>query len=127
MKTILFVAAAATAAFWIAPAEAALSGEWDKIAEADIAAGSTSNNLQVRTYNRYRMVRLCASAPVRMRDVRISFYGGDRQHLDLAATIPAGRCTAPIDLKGLERNISRLRLRHEPLAGGSALVRVEAR
>ena len=125
MSKMLFLAAALSAAISISATASPQIGDWDTLAVRTVQAGSSSGQLGIRSYEQYDWVRICSSAPIQLRDLRIGFYNGDRQEVALRATVPGGSCTPAIDLKGVQRNIENVRVRFEPTS--QATVRVQAR
>lgn len=125
MSKMLFVAAAFPAAFAIAAMASPQAGDWDILAVTTVKAGSSSDQLGIRSYEQYNWLRICSSAPIRLRDLRIGFYNGDRQEVALGAAVPGGSCSSAIDLKGVQRNIEKVRVRYDPT--GQATVQVQAR
>ena len=124
MSRMLFVAAAVSAALAVPVIASPQAGNWDTLGVATAVAGSNSGHVSVRSYEQYNLIRICSDASVRLTDLRVSFYGGDRQDIALGATVPGGGCTSAIDLKGYQRSIQRVRMRFEP---AQANLRVEAR
>jgi hypothetical protein len=121
---MLFVAATVSAALAVPAGASPHAGNWDTLGIATAAAGSNSGHVSVRSYEQYDVIRICSDASVRLTDLRVNFYNGDRQDIALGATVPGGGCTSAIDLKGNQRSIQRVRMRFEPT---QAKLRVEAR
>ena len=101
------------------------AGSWDTLAVTTVQAGSSSDHLGIRSYEQYDWLRICSSAPIRLRDLRIGFYNGDRQDVSLSSAVAGGSCTSAIDLKGVQRSIERVRVRYDPTS--QATVQVQAR
>lgn len=125
MFKMLFVAAAFPVAFATPATASPQAGNWDTLAVKTVQAGSSSGQIGIRSYEQYDWLRICSSAPIRLRDLRIGFYNGDRQDIALRAAVPGGSCTAAIDLKGVQRNIEKVRVRYDPTS--QATVQVQAR
>lgn len=125
MPKMLFVAAALPAAFVISAAATPQAGSWDTLAVTTVQAGSSSGQLGIRSYEQYDWLRICSSAPIKLRDLRIGFYNGDRQDVALPAAVAGGSCTSAINLKGVQRNIEKVRVRYDPTS--QATVQVQAR
>ena len=125
MSKMLFVAALFPAAFAVSATATPQAGNWDTLAVRTVQAGSSSGQLGIRSYEQYDWLRICSSAPIRLRDLRIGFYNGDRQDVALGAAVPGGSCTSAIDLKGVQRNIENVRVRYDP--AGQATVQIQAR
>ena len=125
MSKMLFVAAALPVAFVISAAATPQAGSWDTLAVTTVQAGSSSGQLGIRSYEQYDWLRICSTAPIKLRDLRIGFYNGDRQDVALAAAVAGGSCTTAIDLKGVQRNIEKVRVRYDPTS--QATVQVQAR
>jgi len=125
MYKMLFVAAGAMAALANPAVASPESVGWDTLAVSTVKVGSSADQVGIRSYEQYDLVRICSSAPMRIRDLRISFYNGDRQDIAVGASLPGGSCTSEIDLKGVQRNIKSVRLRYDPVS--QATVQVQAR
>lgn len=125
MSKMLFVAAAFPAALAASAIASPQAGNWDTLAVTTVREGSSSGQLGIRSYEQYDWLRICSSAPIRLRDLRIGFYNGDRQDVTLAAAVAGGSCTSAIDLKGVQRNIEKVRVRYDPTS--QATVQVQAR
>lgn len=125
MPKMLFVTAALPAAFALFAAASPQAGNWDTLAVTTVQAGSSSGQLGIRSYEQYDWLRICTSAPIRLRDLRIGFYNGDRQDVTLGTAVPGGSCTSAIDLKGVQRNIEKVRVRYDP--SSQATVQIQAR
>ena len=94
--------------------------------------GRDSDTIRLPGFTRQRAVRLCAmNAPLHLRDFDIRFANGGRQDVNTRATLPAGRCTRAVDLKGNRRDIEAVRLRYEPIYRSNTryrpIVRVQVR
>ena len=125
MSKMLLVAAAFPVAFAASAIASPQAGNWDTLAVRTVQAGSNSGQLGIRSYEQYDWLRICASAPIQLRDLRIGFYNGDRQDVALSAAIAGGNCTPAIDLKGVQRSIEKVRVRYEPTS--KATVQIQAR
>ena len=125
MAKMLFVAAAVSAALAIPASASPQAGNWDTLAVRILQAGSSKDQVGIRSYEQYDLIRICSNASIRLRDVTVSFYNGDRQDVALGATVPGGGCTSAIDLNGVQRNIEKIRVRYDPAQ--QATLQVQAR
>ena len=92
--------------------------------------GRDRDTINLPGQTRQREIRLCAmNQPLRLRDFDVRFANGTRQDINTRATLPAGRCTRDIDLKGNRRDIASVRLRYEPIRRSwqRPVVRVQVR
>ena len=137
MKRTLILAAATAAATLTATAPAAAQqwrwdlGNWRTIGYSRVD-GRDSDTVYAPGATRQREIRLCAlNAPLRLRDFDIRFANGGRQDVNTRVTLPAGRCTRAIDLRGNRRDIASVRLRYEPVYRAGAryrpIVRIQVR
>jgi hypothetical protein len=136
-KRNLILAAAGTAATLVALSPAsAQQWRWDERGWCTIGYtrvdGRDSDTIRLPGVTRQREVRLCAmNAPLRLRDFDIRFANGSRQDVNTRVTLPAGRCTRAVDLKGNRRDVEAVRLRYEPIYRSNTryrpIVRVQVR
>lgn len=125
MYKMLFVVTGLAAALAASANASPQAGNWDTLAVSNVQAGSGADQVAIRSYEQYDAIRVCSSAPIRLRDLRVSFYNGDRQDVAVSAMVPSGSCTSAIDLKGVQRSIKAVRMRFDP--GQQAVLRVQAR
>lgn len=130
MKQLLLLAVGTAAAVGLGGAAEAQHWRWDTIAVRTVAFGSDTDRVGVNSYGRYRVLRLCAvNAPFYLRDLKVHFHNGSEQDVLARIAIRAGTCSLPIDLRGDERSIKRIRLRYDPIPRSAVrpVVRLQAR
>ena len=132
-RPILIAATAAGTLAAAAPADAQQwrwdEGGWRTIGYSRVD-GRDTDTIYAPGNSRQREIRLCAlNAPLRLRDFDVRFANGGRQDVNTRATLPAGRCTRAIDLRGNRRDIQSVRLRYEPFRRGFGrpVVRIQVR
>ena len=132
-RPILIAATAAGTLAAAAPADAQ-QWRWDERGWRTIGYsrvdGRDTDTIYAPGNSRQREIRLCAlNAPLRLRDFNVRFANGGRQDVNTRATLPAGRCTRAIDLRGNRRDIQSVRLRYEPFRRGFGrpAVRIQVR
>jgi len=66
--------------------------------------------------------------PINMRDIDVWFRNGRHQDIGTRKLMRAGTCTRNLDLKGVNRDVTSVRLKYAPLARGwvRPVVRVQA-
>ena len=133
-RTLIFAAATAAATFTAMAPASAQQWRWNDSGWRTLGYtrvdGRDSDTIYLPGRTRQREVRLCAmNAPLRLRDFDIRFENGRRQDVNTRATLPAGRCTRAVDLRGNRRDIASVRLRYEPIyrAAQRPVVRVQVR
>ena len=132
-RPILIAATAAGTLAAAAPADAQ-QWRWDergwRTTGYSRVDGRDTDTIYAPGNSRQREIRLCAlNAPLRLRDFDVRFANGGRQDVNTRATLPAGRCTRAIDLRGNRRDIQSVRLRYEPFRRGFGrpVVRIQVR
>ncbi len=133
-RTLIFAAATAAATFPAMAPASAQQWRWNDSGWRTLGYtrvdGRDSDTIYLPGRTRQREVRLCAmNAPLRLRDFDIRFENGRRQDVNTRATLPAGRCTRAVDLRGNRRDIASVRLRYEPIyrSAQRPVVRVQVR
>lgn len=124
-RTILLAAIAMALA-----SPAAAQGGWIFLGDRTVNDATDRDAVHLRGANRYTRIRICVDrAPVRFYDVGVEFANGGRQDVKMADMIRPGGCTRAIDLKGRNRDITRISFIYEAKSLGrqSAHVRVYGR
>ena len=123
MTRTLMLGTAAVAATLVAaaPADAQRwnnqrSNNWRTIAFEQVN-GRDTDSIRVPGTARYRQMRVCVfGGPIQMRDVDVRFRNGGHQDIGTRQLMRAGTCTRNLDLRGVARDVSEVRLKYQPLA-----------
>jgi len=105
-------------------------GHWQVIGNKTVNGRRDSDIISVPGRQRFRQVRLCASAaPLRLRSFDIFFANGGHQRVQTREIIAAGSCTRAVDLNGQARNLASIHMSYERITGRllSPRVQVSAR
>lgn len=129
-RSLFFTAAALGTVALAAPADAQRwHGGWRTVGYTQVQ-GRDTDTIRVPGTARYRQMRVCVyNGPIRMRDLDVRYRNGARQDVPVRMLMRAGTCTRNIDLAGNRRDVTRVRLKYEPLRRGwaSPIVRVQVR
>lgn len=102
---------------------------WQVIGVKTVDGRRDTDNVYAPGRQDFRRVQLCVyNAPLRMRDLRVYFGNGRSQDVSVRSTIRPNSCTRPIDLRGRDRDITRIRMKYDRIyRGPSPIVRIAAR
>ena len=87
---------------------------WELIAKRQVTDRVDYDVIAVDGDRRFTRIKLCAHRhPVKIYALELTFSNGDRQDVHLRERLSAGACTVAIDLKGVTRDISTIKLVYE--------------
>ena len=136
MNTTRFAILAASAAGFAATIPAVAEAQrywrplgWQIIGMKTVERRRDTDNVYAPGRQDFRRIQLCVyNAPLRMRDLRVYFANGRSQDVRVRSTIRPNSCTRAIDLPGRNRDITRIRMKYEPIYRGTLpIVRIAAR
>ena len=135
MNKTKFALIATTAAAFVATIPAAEAQRywkppgWQVIGLKTVERRRDTDNVYAPGRQDFRRIQLCVyNAPLRMRDVRVYFANGRSQDVRVRSTIRPNSCSRAIDLTGRNRDITRIRLKYDPIYRGTLpIVRIAAR
>lgn len=136
MNTTRFAILAASAAGFAASIPAVAEAQrywrppgWQIIGVKTVERRRDTDNVYAPGRQDFRRIQLCVyNAPLRMRDLRVYFANGRSQDVRVRSTIRPNSCTRAIDLPGRNRDITRIRMKYEPIYRGTLpIVRIAAR
>ena len=103
---------AATALTVAAPAAAQLT--WVELGSREVSDRVERDVIHAEGGQIYNQIRLCVDrAPVRFHDVDVRYSNGATQSLSVRDLVARGRCTAPLDLRGRNRDIESVTFTYE--------------
>jgi hypothetical protein len=129
MGTIAKWALAAAVAVAAVPAGAQRES-WTFLGHREIDGGRQQQVFRVESGRRFSVVRLCVTRQaVHFREVNVHFREGGQQNFRLGFVLPNFRCTADINLRGGDRDLSELVLTYgaSGIRRRGARVRMDAR
>ena len=136
MNKTRFAILAATAAGFAATIPAVAEAQrywrppgWQIIGFKTVERRRDTDNVYAPGRQDFRRIQLCVyNAPLRMRDLRVYFRNGRSQDVRVRSTIRPNSCTRAIDLIGRDRDITRIRMKYDPIYRGTLpIVRIAAR
>ena len=102
---------------------------WQIIGFKTVERRRDTDNVYAPGRQDFRRIQLCVyNAPLRMRDLRVYFANGRSQDVSVRSRIAPNSCTRAIDLNGRNRDITRIRMKYDPIYRGTLpIVRIAAR
>jgi hypothetical protein len=114
---------AATALIVAAPAAAQMN--WVQLGSREVSDRAERDLIPTQGGQIYNQIRLCVDrAPVRFGDVAVRYRNGASQNMSVHDLIERGRCTAPLDLRGRNRDIESVSFTYEAASLGRRTARV---
>ena len=114
---------AATALIVAAPAAAQMT--WVQLGSREVSDRTDRDVIRAPGGQIYNQIRLCVErAPVRFHDVDVRYRNGSSQNLSVRNVVGRGRCTAPLDLRGRDRDIESVTFTYEAASLGHRTARV---
>ena len=117
------VCMAVTALIVAAPAAAQMT--WVQLGSRDVSDSAERDVIRTEGGTIYNQIRLCVErAPVRFQEVDVRYRSGASQKLTVPGVVARGRCTAPLDLRGRDRDIESVTFTYEAASLGHRTARV---
>ena len=113
------------AAILTVAAPIAAQGTWVQLGSREVSDRAERDTFRTDGGTIYNQIRLCVErAPVRFHDVDVRYRNGTSQNLSVRDVVPRGRCTAPLDLRGRNRDIESVTFTYEAASLGHRTARV---